>query len=102
MPDLISFLEKRLGASLRIEERNSSKREPASLPAELHAQLTEELAVDIALHERVMRGGFTQITRPNSGAKQALTAFWRQPVSATGRPEARLRAGLPCFSTVDL
>lgn len=58
MPDLISFLEKRFGESLGIEQRNSSKREPASLPPELHARLCSALSLDIALHQRVLNKEF--------------------------------------------
>ena len=58
MDAVMEFIARRLGTTIEVERRNTSKREAVEIPAGLRARLETRLANDIVLHKRVLAGEF--------------------------------------------
>lgn len=58
LDDALRFVGDRLGETIEIERKNTSKRETVDLPPALRVRLEDRLAPDLALHKRVLAGEF--------------------------------------------
>lgn len=89
--DAISFVADRVGETITVERKNTSKREAVAIAPALLARLEARLAPDIALYRRVQAGEFLPDT-PHALARlhaAGKSAARQNPARRPGRPVAR-------------